>query len=534
MPGIVSPSRFAAAPAPSCPWIPDRGDGTYQNPVLFADYSDPDAVRVGEDYYLVASSFTCVPGLPVLHSRDLVNWTIVNHALPTLMPRAHFAVPRHGGGVWAPSIRHHGGRFWIFFPDPDSGIYVITATEPAGAWSPPACVKAGRGLIDPCPLWDDDGSLYLVHAWAASRSGKNNLLTLNRLSADGMRVLDGEGIVIIDENQVGRGWQTLEGPKLYKLHGYYWVLAPAGGVATGYQAAYRARRLEGPYESRIVLAQGNTPVNGPHQGALVDTPGGEWWFLHFQDRGAFGRVVHLQPVAWCDGWPVIGNDRDGAGSGEPVLTHRKPAAPPDRRPIIGPPTSDEFDEARLGLQWQWQANPQSTWSSLTARPGWLRLFAQPAPAASLWPQPNLLLQKFPAPAFTVTTALDFAAAAAGEKAGLIVFGDSYSWIGLVRTADGLRVSQVVCADARGGAAEAEAAGAIVRTTQVQLRVAVDEAARCRFSYSETGRHFNLLGDVFAATVGRWVGSKAGLFAVAPALPAGHADFDWFRVAAGTD
>jgi len=533
MPAIISSTR-SAAPAPRPPWVPDRGDGTYRNPVLFADYSDPDAVRVGEDYYLVASSFTCVPGLPVLHSRDLVNWTIISHALPALVPAAHFAVPRHGGGVWAPSIRHHGGRFWIYYPDPDFGIHVVTAADPAGAWSAPVLVKAGRGLIDPCPLWDEDGGLYLVHAWAASRAGKNNLLTLNRLSADGTRVIDGEGIVIIDENRAGRGWQTLEGPKLCKLDGYYWVLAPAGGVATGYQAAYRARRLEGPYESRIVLAQGNTPVNGPHQGALVDTPGGEWWFLHFQDRGAFGRVVHLQPVAWRDGWPVIGNDPDGDGTGEPVLTHRKPGAPPDRCPIVGPQISDEFDEERLGLQWQWQANPQSTWSSLTARPGWLRLFAQPALAASLWPQPNLLLQKFPAPAFTMTAALDFSAAAPGGRAGLVVFADSYSWIGLVRTAGGLRVSRVVCADARDGAAEAEAAGAIVRTTEVQLRVAVDEAARCRFSYSEDGRHFIPLGDGFSATVGRWVGSKVGLFAVAPALPAGHADFAWFRVAAGTD
>ena len=534
MPGIASPSRLAAAPAPSCPWIPDRGDGTYQNPVLFADYSDPDAVRVGEDYYLVASSFTCVPGLPILHSRDLVNWTIVNHALPALVPAARFALPHHGGGVWAPSIRHHDGRFWIFYPDPDFGIYAVTAADPARAWSAPVLVKAGRGLIDPCPLWDDDGAAYLVHAWAASRSGKNNLLTLNRLSADGTRVLDGEGIVIIDENQGGRGWQTLEGPKLYRLHGYYWVLAPAGGVATGYQAAYRARRIEGPYESRIVLAQGNTAVNGPHQGALVDTPGGEWWFLHFQDRGAFGRVVHLQPVAWRDGWPVLGRDPDGDGTGEPVLTHRKPAAA-GRQRIAAPQTSDEFEEERLGRQWQWQANPQAAWMSLTARPGWLRLFAQPTAApASLWPQPNLLLQKFPAPAFTVTAALDFNAAAPGGKAGLVVFADSYAWIGLVRTASGLRVSQVVGADARNGATEVEAAGAAVETAEVQLRVAVDEAARCRFSYSEDGRSFTPLGGVFTATVGRWVGSKAGLFAVAPALPAGHADFDWFRVAAGTD
>src|SRR6185369_13576102 len=246
-----------------------------------------------------------------------VNWELVNHALPTLSYVAdepdHFAVPRHGAGVWAPSIRCHAGKYWIFFPDPDYGIFVVSAADPRGAWSAPVCVKAGKGLIDPCPLWDDDGKIYLIHGWAKSRSGKNNLITLNELSADATRVTDGEGVVIIDENNSKRGFHTLEGPKFYRHADEYWVFAPIDGVQNGTQAVYRSKSIRGPYDARVVLAQGTTAINGPHQGGWVDTPTGEHWFMHFQDRGPFGRVVHLQPMSWAaDGWPRVGT---GVASG---------------------------------------------------------------------------------------------------------------------------------------------------------------------------------------------------------------------------
>ena len=220
-------------------------------------------------------------------------------------------------------------------------------------------------------------------------------------------------------------YSTLEGPKFYHRDGWYYVFAPAGGVAIGYQAVFRAKNIRGPYESRIVLDQGKTAINGPHQGAWVDTPSGEDWFLHFQDRGAFGRVVHLQPMVWRDGWPVIGVDADGAGKGEPVLVHKKPNVG-KTYPSATPQTSDEFSTAALGLQWQWNANPRPEWASSTARPGWLRLTSVPAPkrrnaatpdASSLFDAPNFLLQKFPAPEFTVTTKLELWSRVDGESAG---------------------------------------------------------------------------------------------------------------------
>jgi beta-xylosidase len=527
-----------AGPTTVGPWIPDRGDGTYQNPVLFADYSDPDAIRVGDDFYLVSSSFHAVPGLPILHSKDLVNWTIIGHALPAQPPLDHFSVVRHGEGVWAPAIRYHGGKYWIFYPDPDYGIYFTTATDPAGEWTTPQLVKAGRGLIDPCPFWDDDGQLYLIHGWAKSRAGIANLLTLHKLSPDATKILDA-GEVIIDGNKIPN-WTTLEGPKLYKRRGYYYVFAPSGGVTGGYQAVFRATNILGPYEHRIVLDQGKTAINGPHQGAWVDTPSGEDCFLHFQDRGAYGRVVCLEPMVWSDDdWPVIGDDPDHTGKGQPVLVHAKPNVG-KIYPITEPQTSDEFDSGTLGFQWQWNANPRDDWASFSARPGFLRLTCVPAPNMrsdgtpannSLYDAPNFLLQKFPAPEFAVTTKLEFAPAAGGEIAGLTVFGYDYALLGLRRTADGLRLVYVVNQGANRGAEEHEIAGVDTTNSAVYLRVTVNSGAMCVFAYSFDNQTFTPIGEPFKASVDRWIGAKVGVIASASSAAAktGYADFDWFRI-----
>jgi beta-xylosidase len=535
-PGFISAASDAGTVV-SAPWISDQGDGTYRNPVLFADYSDPDAIRVGEDYYLVASSFHAVPGLPVLHSKDLVNWRIINHVFGVQRPVDHFATVRHGEGAWAPAIRFHKNKYWVFFPDPDFGIYVSTATDPAGNWSEPVLIKAGKGLIDPCPFWDDDGQAYLIHGWALSRAGIANQLTLHKLDADITRVVDA-GETIIDGNKIP-DWRTLEGPKLYKRNGYYYVFAPSGGVPQGYQAVFRSRNIYGPYEHRIVLAQGETVVNGPHQGAWVDTVKGEDWFLHFQDCGPFGRVMHLQPMVWHDDWPVIGSDPDGDGKGAPFLTHTKPDVGRNY-PIETPQTSDEFDGKKLGLQWQWNANPQPGWASLVARAGFLHLNCVPSPEKrssgapaidTLYDTPNLLLQKFPAPEFTVTTELRFFPAVPGETAGLLVFGYDYAWVGLCRTATGLRLVYMVNTEAkRPDSREKEIEGIEVKDSTIYLRVTVDQNALCRFAYSFDGEKYSTIGKPFSATVDRWVGAKVGLFASAPAQSqkTGHADFNWFR------
>jgi beta-xylosidase len=519
-------SSFASQSAKKGPWVPDRGDGTYKNPVLYADYSDPDVIRVGDDFYLTASSFNSVPGLPILHSRDLVNWRIIGHALQRLPPADVFARPQHGNGVWAPSIRFHNSYFYIYYGDPDFGIYMVKARDPAGPWSDPLLVKAAKGWIDTCPFWDDDGQAYLVHAWANSRSGIKSILTINRMSPDGTRLLD-EGKMVFD----GRAHHpTIEGPKLYKRNGYYYIFAPAGGVATGWQTVLRSRQIFGPYEDKIVMDRGHTEINGPHQGGWVELKSGESWFLHFQDRGPVGRVVHLQPLSWKNDWPVIGVDADGDGKGEPVLTYRKPRIGHEY-PTVVPATSDEFKEKLLGLQWQWHANPEEDWYSLSARSGWLRLFAISRPAdENLWLVSNLFLQKLPAPAFTITTRVDASQLREGERAGLLMMGRDYSYIGVRRLSDRLQIFRVTCVEAAKQTVEREDGSTPAPTDTLFLRVTVRKEKLSRFSFSFDGKSFQELGDEFVAREGVWIGAKVGLFVVGPNITTrGHADFEWFRV-----
>lgn len=403
-------------------WVADNNDGTYKNPVLYADYSDPDVIRVGDDYYMTASSFSSIPGLPILHSRDLVNWTIIGHALQKY-PDERFDKPQPGDGVWAPSIRYHKNHFYVYWGDPDTGIFMVKSRDPAGKWDEPVLVLPGKGLIDVCPLWDDDGNAYLVHAWARSRAGVNSLLTVRKMNPQGT-VASAEGKHVFDGH--GRN-PTVEGPKFYKRNGYYYIFAPAGGVKQGWQLALRSKDIYGPYEAKIVLAQGKTNINGPHQGGWVETKGGQSWFVHFQDKGAYGRVVHLQPVEWIKDWPVMGI------KGELVLRFEKPKVKAESS-ITTPAESDEFDSDTLGLQWQWQANSQITWYTLMRKSGYLRLFAiNPIEQQNnLAEVPNVLLQKFPAPDFTATTKIKLTAEDYGKRAGLIIMGSDYASIYLAK------------------------------------------------------------------------------------------------------
>jgi beta-xylosidase len=501
------------------PWVADLGDGTFQNPILHADYSDPDVIRVGADFYMTASSFCHLPGLPILHSKDLVNWRLIGHAVQSLESLPGYDRPRHGDGVWAPSIRYHDGKFWIFFSTPDEGIFMTTAEDPAGPWAPLHCVKEAKGWIDPCPFWDDDGQAYLVHAFARSRAGIKHKLQMFRMSPDGRELL-GEGRLVYDGTEKH---PTMEGPKLYKRNGYYYIFAPAGGVSTGWQTILRSRHIFGPYEDKIVLHQGATDVNGPHQGGWVELESGESWFIHFQDKNAYGRIVHLQPVRWVDDWPLMGVNPDENGIGEPVLRMRKPDVG-GTHPVAVPDTSDDFEADRLGLQWQWQANPKPHWYSLAARKSHLRLYAAshidrgeggvPESDAGATPTlaavPQLLMQKFPAPRFVATAKLEFRPDLPGDRCGLVVFGLKYAALGLVKEESG-RV-RLACWTGDEEAETVSWQGEEMSGT-VYLRVEVSDGAVCSFSYSADGAQFHPAGEPFTATKGRWVGAKVGVFAV---------------------
>lgn len=509
-------------------WVPDMGDGTYINPVINADYSDPDVVAVGDDFYMTASSFGCAPGLPILHSRDLVNWDIVNYALKEVPPVDFYgSAPRHGKGVWAPSIRFHNGEYYIYWGDPDFGIFMVKTADPLGEWSEPVLVKAGKGMIDPTPLWDDDGRVYLVHAWAASRSRFNSIVTICELNSEGTKVIS-QPVLVFDGNDGVN--HTIEGPKLYKRNGWYYIFAPAGGVVDGWQIVLRSRNIYGPYESRIVMAQGDTSVNGPHQGAWVDNAAGESWFLHFQDRGPYGRVIHLNPMAWNEDWPVIGEDPDGDGCGQPVMRHKKPAVS-GKVPVTVPPTSDDFNSRTLGRQWQWHANYNDTYG-FTSDLGFMRLYGHILTpyAPNFWEIPNLLLQKFPAEEFTATTKVKISAKASSEgvMSGLIVMGWDYGALGVEKTGDNFTLKLVTCHDAEQGNRQETETIATIKPSRVYeaglypnlecdiyLRVKVGKGAVCDFSYSLDGKKFIRAGKPFRARAGKWIGAKVGLFSVTP-------------------
>ena len=521
-------------------WSPDNGNGTYTNPVINADYSDPDVCVAGEDYYLTASSFNCIPGLPVLHSKDLVNWEIVGHAVKELEPKQEFDRPSHGNGIWAPSIRYHNGEFYIYWGDPDYGVFMVKTKDPAGEWSKPLCVIPGKGLIDTTPLWDDDGRCYLVNAYANSRSRFASVIAIRELSADGTKPI-GNPVIIYDGN--GTESRTCEGPKIYKRDGWYWVMFPAGGVPTGFQVAMRSKSPFGPYESKVVLAQGKTKINGPHQGAWVHTKFGEDWFLHFQDKEAYGRVVHLQPVTWKDNWPVMGEDKDGDYCGEPVTTYRKPKTS-GKVQVVNPAESDEFSDTRLGLQWQWHANYNETFGMPTAF-GSYRVYTHKVSEKfqNLWEVPNLLLQKTPADKFTATTKIRFTSKDQNQTGGLLMMGLDYSGLVVKRVGNDFQLLQISCKSADKGKPQTEQLIATLKPTAVDqidyqpgthidiyMRMSVNDG-KMHFSYSLDGKKYTKCGTEFTMREGKWIGAKIGFVAYEPGQKTnrGWIDADWFRV-----
>ena len=521
-------------------WSPDNGNGTYTNPVINADYSDPDVCvgPSGEDYYLTASSFQCIPGLPILHSKDLVNWEIAGHALTSLYEgdealQQHFSTPQHGAGVWAPSIRYHNGEYYIYWGDPDYGVYMVKTKDPAGKWDTPVCVIRGKGYIDTTPLWDDDGRCYLVNGWANSRAKFASVLTVRELSADGTRAI-GQPVIVFDGN--GNENHTCEGPKFYKRDGWYWILCPAGGVPTGFQLAMRSKSPFGPYEHKVVLAQGKTAINGPHQGGWIHTKYGEDWFLHFQDKEAYGRVVHLQPVDWSSGWPIMGK------KGEPVVTYQKPRS--SSSTIVNPVESDEFDFPTLGKQWQWQANYDEKYGVPTAF-GTFRIYTHKLDEGwkSLWEVPNMLLQKTPADKFTVTTKLRMTSKADGQFGGLIMMGLDYSALVVRRIGQEFQLVQMTCKGADKGKQQTESLIATLKPTwedkteyrpgiheDIYLRLAVDDS-KLRFSYSADGKKFTECGEEFQMKEGKWIGAKFGFVAAEsdPKCDRGWVEADWIRI-----
>lgn len=525
----------------------DKATTTYQNPIIYQDYSDPDVIRVGEHYWMTASSFQCWPGLPILHSFDLVHWDVVNHALRGAIPGGVGATSvEHGNQVWAPSIRFHSGLYYIMWGDPDKGIYEVHTKDPAYSWSEPRLVIEAKGYIDACPFWDEDGRTYIVHALANSRAGMKSVLLLTETDERFTKVIN-KSKIIFDGHTTQ---PTCEGPKMYKKDGYYYIFFPAGGVATGWQTVIRSKSLDvwddsydqKMWEEKVVMRQGKTKINGPHQGGWVTTPGGEDWFIHFQDVGALGRILHLQPMKWTDGWPVIGVDEDGDGCGEPVLEYNAPTVSKAQVRLMKKSTKKKF---RIGYfasgladirEWQWQRAPRDGEATDHEKMNTGDMVCrQEEGGDNLWQQ-QMVLEKISGPDAEYTTQIIFRPKEIGDRFGMIIMGLDYAGLDLRLEDDGsCTLNYITCENADKGKKEKvePITGWInqvdrytvkpVEKQQIFLRVSIhsenalasesntDKHVTATFSYSTDSEHYTVIPGVFRVKEGKWIGAKVGFF-----------------------
>lgn len=481
------------------PWG-DLGNGYYANPVLKADFSDPDVIRVGDDFYMVCSDFHYM-GMPVLHSRDLVNWSYISRIYDRLDIAPHYdSMEAYAKGSWAPSIRYHDGLYYVYFCTPDEGLYLSTAEHPAGPWSELHEVKRISKWEDPCPFWDDDGNAYLGHSTVGAGP-----IIIHRMSPDGKRLLD-EGRIVY----VGK---VAEGTKFFKRNGYYYLIIPEGGVSRGWQTALRSKNIYGPYERRVVLQQGRTAVNGPHQGSLIELESGESWFLHFQSAGALGRVCHLQPVEWVNDWPVMGC------RGEPVSIYRKPCLAAKVQGV-GLATDDHFEQPQLGLQWQWNHNPVDSNWSLTERPGHLRLKAMPA--EDIARARNTLTQKLLGGRGLITAELDLSQMAPGQLAGLTFLSgaESQNYLAIRKTASGKYLEAATT--------DVFWHGPPLDSPIIRLRTEYDFSGSTQFSFGLNDHPFYPIGGACELRFGHWKGARIGIFTYQAQGEDGIIDVSSFR------
>ncbi len=487
----------------------------YHNPILHADYSDPDVIRVGDDFFMVASSFNHTPGVPVLHSKNLVDWRLINYVFDTI-PFERFLDVQHGHGAWAPSIRYHDGLFYCIIPFPDEGIYISSTADPFGTWSDLWCLIPGNGIIDPCPIWTEDGHCYMATGFAKSRIGFNSCIGVYEVSPDLKTQLSDYTIVYDGHNDN----PTIEGPKFNVRNGYYYIMAPAGSVKTGWQVALRSQNIYGPYESKIVLMQGDTKVNGPHQGALIDLDDEDnWAFIHFQDKKCYGRIVHLQPVTWSNDWPICGSCRDPLLAGTPVESH---AYPLDIKSDFFIPTNDDFKSDKLSLIWQTPANKKDGWYELKDGLSLSCYYHDEPSYQALNLTPNLFLQKLAYEDFIVSTKVSLSFMQEGDEAGLCIMGQDYGYL-CVRYENGEHV--LYLADGSfGNPNDHYEKITTLLDNEVTFHLTFKGPNSYHFAYNNI-----TLSKEFIAAPGRWIGTKVGIYAKGLAKSSGKAVFKNFMM-----
>ena len=419
---------------------------------------------------------------------------------------------------------------------------MLKAKDPLGDWSEPVLVLPGKGYIDPCPVWNEDGTAYVVHGYAKSRIGFKSILGVFQITPDGEHSIS-DDVFLYDGTKTN---PTIEGPKVYKRNGYFYIFAPAGGVKTGWQTVLRSKNLYGPYEEKIVMHQGSSDINGPHQGGLVDTPSGEEWFIHFQDAGVYGRITHMQPVVWKNDWPVIGKDVEGIDCGEPQHTYPVPDCYTTNVEPLFLKASDDFSSAGLGLQWQWLANSKPDFYSLSERPEALRLYSiNPTKKTNpvLWDCANVLTQKLVCPSFTADFELDISGLQNGCQAGILMIGGEYSALAFRKTTDGLKLvyfesetkkEKVQIKDTNTNDRKIEQIlwelPLSPDTTAAVLRIHFGEDKVCQMLYKlENKVEFAKVPFSSIPQDHTWVGAKTGIFSTALESSNNHSFADFTNV-----
>ncbi len=498
----------------------DNGDGTYTNPVIPADFPDPDVIRVDSTYYMVNTTMFVFPGVTILKSRDLVNWEYCSNAVQRFDYSPCYDLHgcnRYGHGQWATSLKYHNGKFYLLFITLDEGGFLCTAEKAEGPWQ---IRKLPKGFYDPGLFFDDDGRIYVAHGY--------NKIFITELDKN-FAPKGPDSLVFTGD--IRRG---LEGTHVYKISGFYFLYCTYGGL-DGFQAALRSDNIYGPYEEQVVIRDTTHGVNyGIHQGALVETPMGEWWTMLFVDNGPLGRFPSLQPVTWKEGWPMVGVD------GKAVVTYKNPNVG-KTSPITVLPTSDEFDKPELGMQWEWNHNPVPTKWSLKERPGYLRLKAATV-VDSLPKARNTLTQRMFAyysdSLFSIgTTKMDFSHMKDGDIAGLAIFEDPYAFIAVKRV-NGKNFIIMVNDGKTIDSAGVEGSTLYLRASALHGSGAapyyggktVPGSGMASFSYSLDNRSFVKIGNALQMKFNLriFTGNKFCLFNYASLSTGGYVDFDWFR------
>jgi beta-xylosidase len=512
--------RFTAQTVSSV-WTSDNGDGTYKNPLLWDDWPDPDFIRVGDDFYFVSTSMHYVPGCPILQSKDLVNWEIAGYAVDRYREDPRYDL--QGGEMylrssWAATIRHHDGLFYVGFCTPNWGkekghFSICTAKDIKGPWTRTIFPEY---LYDPGLLFDDNGKVYVVHG-----QGK---LFVTELAPD-VRSTIGKPVLIWDKameipdgSSAPHGSYGMEGSHAYKIKDYYYITCPAGGTQ-GWQICLRSKNIYGPYESKVIVQdESSYPGNGLHQGGMLQLKDGSWWFMIMQDRGPIGRVPNLVPVVWKDGWPMLGKDGNGKG----VVVNKKPDVGKSY-PVKVPATSDEFNRASLGLQWQWNHNPDNAKWSLTERKGYMRLHAS---YAKEWTMArNTLTQRVQGPVSEATVEVDASGLKEGNIAGFGVFQSPYAYIAIRQGDTGKSLLMVN---------NGEVIDSINNFTpdKIWIRASATHIGFiASFSYSVDGKNFIRFGNQLKMGLGyAWTGNRFALlnYSTKEEGVGGYADFNWFH------